>query len=253
MQRHFPLSGAENFRDLGGYPVAGGAVAWRRVFRADRLTHLTAADADALSALSLKTIIDLRTPAEIMRSGPGRLASQATVLSHSLITANTVLRPALDYGAWLQAAGEPIAAVFAVMSGAEDPFPLVFHCTAGKDRTGIIAALLLSVLGVGAEDIVADYALTGQYFTPARAPDAEQLRRWHERMQQFFPGITERAAQHLLRAEPATMRALLADLDARHGGPAGYLDAIGVGAEARAVICDRLLAGQPSVATSAAG
>lgn len=253
MQRHFSLSGAENFRDLGGYRAAGGSVAWRRVFRSDRLTHLTAADADALSALSLKTIIDLRTPAESMRSGPGPLASQAAVLSHSLLTASTVLRPALDYGSWLLQAGEPIAAVFAVMSGAEDPFPLVFHCTAGKDRTGIIAALLLSVLGVDAEDITADYALTGQYFTPARSPDAAQLRRWHERMQQFFPDITERAAQRLLRAEPATMRALLADLEARHGGAIGYLDGIGVDAEARAVIRRRLLAGHPSATTSGAG
>lgn len=241
MKRHLPLSGAENFRDLGGYQASGETVVWRRVFRADRLTELTAEDAQALAALSLKTVIDLRTPAEILRSGPGRLATQATVITHSLITASTVLRPVLDYGAWVAQAREPIAAVFSVMSAAADPFPLVFHCTAGKDRTGIIAALLLSLLGVDAEDIVADYALTGQYFTPAHSPDPAQLRRWHARMTQFFPDITEHAAQRLLGAEPATMRALLAALEARYGGPIGYLNEIGIDAEDRAVIRGRLL------------
>ena len=253
MKRHLPLSGAENFRDLGGYHTPDGTVAWRRVFRADRLTELTEDDVDALAALSLKTVIDLRTPIETMRSGPGRLARQVTVHSHSLLTASTVLRPALDYGAWIEQAGAPIAAVFGLMSAAEDPFPLVFHCTAGKDRTGIIAALLLGLLGVAAEDIVADYALTGQYFTPARSPDAEKLRRWHERMQQFFPDITERVAKSLLRAEPATMRALLAVLDERHGGAIGYLDKIGVDAEARAVIRGRLIAGRHPDATTGSG
>ncbi|MFT5680452.1 MAG: protein-tyrosine phosphatase [Myxococcota bacterium] len=242
MNRHIPLSGAENFRDLGGYTASGGVVVWRRVFRADRLTNLTAGDAAVLSGMSLKTVIDLRTPAESLRNGPGILAGQATMLSHSLITSGITLRPTLDYGAWVEHARTPIAAVFSVMAGVKDPFPLVFHCSAGKDRTGIIAALLLSVLGVSTDDIVADYALTREYFTPTRSPDAERLHKWHGRMKRIFPDISQRVATRLLDAAPATMQALLTTLTTRYGSPVGYLDAIGIGETERAVIRGRLLA-----------
>jgi protein-tyrosine phosphatase len=242
MKRHIPLSGAENFRDLGGYRSADGPVAWRRVFRAARLTNLTPEDAATLSALPLRTVIDLRTPAESLRNGPGLLAGQARVISHSLITPGMSLRPSLDYAAWMEHAQKPIAAVFSVMAGPDDPFPLVFHCSAGKDRTGIIAALLLSLLGVSSDDIIADYALTRQYFTPTRSPDAERLHKWHGRMKRIFPDISQRVASRLLDADPETMRALLVALDARYGSATGYLDAIGIDEAKRAVVRGRLLA-----------
>ena len=241
MKRHIPLSGAENFRDLGGYAAEGGSVVMRRVFRADRLTNLTAEDATTLASMSLKTVIDLRTSAETLRNGPGLLARQTTVLHHSLITSAITLRPTLNYGEWIGHAREPIAAVFSIMSGANDPFPLVFHCSAGKDRTGIIAALLLSMLGVSDTDIIADYALTRQYFTPTRSPDAQRLHRWHGRMKRIFPDISERISRQLLDADPITMQEFLATLTSRYGSPIGYLDAIGVGVEARTVIRGRLL------------
>ena len=242
MNRHIPLEGAENFRDLGGYTTQSGTpVRWRQVFRADRLTNLTEADAQTLASMSLKTVIDLRTPAEALRNGPGRLADQATVFSHSLLTTSASLRPTLDYATWVEHAQGPIAAVFSIMTGPQDPFPLVFHCSAGKDRTGIIAALLLSVLGADQADIVTDYALTRQYFSPTRSPDAQRLHRWHGRMKRIFPDISERIATRLLDADPETMKALLATLTERYGSPVGYLEAIGMDDAAFAVLRRRLL------------
>lgn len=240
MNRHIPLSGVENFRDIGGYIGTDGPVAWRRVFRSARLTQITEADVETLMAMSLRTLIDLRTPAESRRHGPGLLEGRILVRSHSLLTPSLTLRPTLDYAEWVEHARAPIAAVFSVMAGPEDPFPLVFHCSAGKDRTGIIAALLLSLMGVSADDIVADYALTRQYFSPTRSPDAQRLHRWHGRMKRIFPDISERVSRRLLDADPASMQALLAALNDRYGSPVGYLEDIGIDAQAQAVIRQRL-------------
>lgn len=236
-QRVLALRGAQNFRDLGGYPTPSGETAWGRVFRSARLTNLSEDDVALLLARGLRTVVDLRTIAEVGRAGSGLLAGKVERLHHSLLTPSLVLRPALDYTDWTQAAVRPLTAIFARMTGPVDPFPLVFHCSVGKDRTGILAALLLSALGCPREVIVADYALTRQHFNPS----GDQVGKWRRRVLRHFPGVPAERSRQLLDADPDTMATFLDTLASRNGSIAAFLEKVGVRAPQQAILRARLL------------
>lgn len=195
MERDPGLSGPSNFRDLGGYVGADGRrVRWRRVFRSDAL-RLTEADVVVLRQLGLRTAVDFRTPMEYgHRDGGGsekHVARWAEVgfrrIHLPMIDETRVARQASDerppaargYLKMLERGGPALAELFGLLSS-EDHHPLVFHCSAGKDRTGIAAALLLGVLGVDDATIVADYALSQANMERALAkiqarPDADRI------------------------------------------------------------------------------
>ncbi|MEL6346124.1 MAG: tyrosine-protein phosphatase [Myxococcota bacterium] len=226
-QRHVPLQGARNFRDLGGYRAADGqTIAWGRVYRADRLTDLTRDDvAELLDVRGLKTVIDLRTSAEVARYGPGMIAPHVRRIHRSLLSPSLRLRPSLDYADWAIAGQDVLADIFAQMTADDDPFPLVFHCSVGKDRTGIVASLLLSALGTPRQTIIDDYALTRKYFNP----NDDQIGKWRRRVLKHFPGLSQSVdSRALLDADPDTMRRLLDTLDARLGAVATFLDSLGI-------------------------
>ena len=169
--RLVPLSGAFNFRDLGGYPAGDGEVVRRgRLFRSDGLHRLTDPDIDILRSLGLATIIDLRTPGEVKHTGRGLLGDEAMRYHHLAVmqrgAGEAVGAPApagddlAERYLWYLDTGRQ-ALVEAIGLVAEPAnHPLVFHCTAGKDRTGVLAALVLDILGVDREVIVADYVIT---------------------------------------------------------------------------------------------
>ena len=156
-----------NARDLGGQPTLDGAVTRRRsLVRADDLTKLSPAGLEALTAYGIETVLDLRWPEEIA-AAPSPVAQLAGVryVSVSLLTDN----PA-DWGAlggycakerWnctvLEHLQPQLREALAVIAAA-GPGPVLFHCVAGKDRTGIIAALLLALADVIPGAIAADYA-----------------------------------------------------------------------------------------------
>jgi protein-tyrosine phosphatase len=170
-ERGVPFTNIFNFRDLGGYETHDGrTVRWGRLFRADDLSRLTEADYERFEALGIRTVIDLRRPFEVDEIGRipslGSFTYHHLYLTHPLwpaqIVADTperitflreryqemVLEGGVAIGESLRLIAEPAAA------------PLVFHCLAGKDRTGIIAALALSLLGVSDEAIADDYHLS---------------------------------------------------------------------------------------------
>ena len=183
-QRRLPLEGASNFRDLGGYQASDGRqVRWGKVYRSGALDRLTDGDLAALSALGLRTICDLRHPEE-QTAFPTRRAVQAPPTIHSLPIRPTVrcnFRERIEAGD--PAAGDLALAYMteayscyvrdhtdaysALMHAVADPanHPLVFHCAAGKDRTGFAAALILMTLGVPEETVLEDYLATNSYWT----------------------------------------------------------------------------------------
>jgi protein-tyrosine phosphatase len=169
--RHWPLAGTYNLRDIGGYATQeGGMTRWRTFLRADALHKLTPAAQQALIDSGVRTIIDLRHDEELA-TAPNVFANSDQVTYHNLPlfagaspNGNRTMPPDLEtiYRHVLDDRQAAIKAVFDAMT-ATDAFPVLIHCTAGKDRTGVIAALMLGLAGVHAETIAEDYALTAHY------------------------------------------------------------------------------------------
>ncbi|MEU6722722.1 tyrosine-protein phosphatase [Nonomuraea wenchangensis] len=224
MIRHIEFANLCNFRDMGGYPTADGrAIRWQRLYRADSLGWLDRDDLAAFRALRVRTVIDLRHPFEIERMG--RVPESEGQRYHNL----PIEGRRWDVNAYDEALGVARYLADRYLEVTEDGVdnlrtaletiadagnaPVVIHCAAGKDRTGVLAALVLSLAGVSEDDIVADYALTGlatERFVAdwrRRHPDAA-----------LWPGFGLAPAE--------AMRFFLTDLTARHGSPERYVSQV---------------------------
>jgi hypothetical protein len=223
------LAGAYNFRDLGGYATADGRTTrWGTLFRSDTLHELTAGDVGLLAELGLVTILDLRTSVEVEATGRGPLAATPVEYRHLSVLPETgaggsdgeaVAAPApagddlAERYLWYLDGGQAALAEAIDLLAEPDRLPAVFHCAAGKDRTGVLAALVLDLVGVEREVIVADYVLT-----------AERMPLIMERYAKD-PAFAERLAR-----TPASRFAVVADtmerfldgLDLRFGGARGW-------------------------------
>ena len=167
LQRSLPV----NVRDLGGIAIDGGAVPAGLAIRADDLSIITADYAQELVENGLTTIIDLRSREEVGFTGRGALAAQPVAYHHlplmaslgaSMADQGAFARPSdfgLDYAAMLERAAPALVTALSIIAVA--PGTVIFHCTAGKDRTGVLAASLLLCLGATDADIVADYGRSG--------------------------------------------------------------------------------------------
>jgi protein-tyrosine phosphatase len=177
--RQLPLSGAVNFRDLGGIPTSdSGCVKRGLVFRSDHLSRLSKHDHLILQRLQFKNVCDLRSIREQHRA-PDLLPRDGSIRLHSLPVQDRMFDPAtaidrlkagddnwlsMDfliglYQRYLDDFGPVWGNVLSLIASSHH-LPLVFHCTGGKDRTGICAALLLMFLGVQEEDILSDHILS---------------------------------------------------------------------------------------------
>jgi protein-tyrosine phosphatase len=225
--RLLEMEGAINFRDLGGYKGhEGRLVKWRKLFRSDSLHRLSASDERQLVGLGLKTVFDLRTLAEIEQRG--RVPELAELAYHHLPlidvlppvrTGEVVIRPgemAVGYMDMVREGWRSVASVLLTLSETES-YPAVFHCAIGKDRTGIVAAVVLGVLGVSDDDIVADYALSRAGMTRALAEVAA------ERTPEDYARIAP-----LFGAEPETMREFLREFRAHYHSFEGFASDIGL-------------------------
>jgi protein tyrosine/serine phosphatase len=231
-ERAVNVDGALNVRDLGGLStVDGRRVRTGRVLRADTLSRLTDAGvATLVHDLGVRTIIDLRRPEEIDIEGRGPAADHVDYINVTVKATGVVkLDVAPDsadvdlatiYAAYLEHSSH---SVVEVMKRLSDPanLPAVVHCTVGKDRTGIIVAVLLDALGVERSQIIGDYAET------ARNMDAVLDRL---RSTEFYRQVgLDKLPRAIFSAEPETMRRVLDSLTAEHGGGAGWLAAHGFG------------------------
>lgn len=233
--RSVPLQGATNFRDLGGYVAhQGRPVRWRRLFRSEHLAGLTAADQAELARLRVQRSFDFR--------GVDERAAQAYQVpglrQHALSIEPTVAQRMAEFAGRGDALdGETVASLmeelyrrlvthehrrYAEWFGhlLADDSPLVFHCTAGKDRTGIAAALLLHALGVDADVIEHDYLLTRELYRRPHTPDSV---------------LSPEAQAALWSVQARYLHAAWDELDTGHGGVQRYLaERIGLDDAARA-------------------
>lgn len=263
--RRIPVQGTYNLRDLAPYRSAAGDPLRSGVYyRADNLGRLSEGGREALIALGIGTVVDLRTAAETgeypnpLRDDP-RVEFHLLDLvgdSHEIISRGDTIvtgdpdernddgtfvdpvgRLVLIYSTILEHQGDTLRRVLEVLAGdsdAPDTPAGIFHCVAGQDRTGIVAALLLSIAGVDERTIVFDYAATAYY--NARRYRAENGRGWW--------GMTlETPEEYGAQFCPAgAMEGTLRGLRERHGGVLAYLRAIGVSPAVLDRIRRRLLA-----------
>lgn len=240
--RRIVLSGPVNFRDLGGYEtVDGRQVRWRRLFRSDSLVPVTAEDARLLTGdLGLLAVIDLRTSKEVEREGRGGLADVALHYHHIPLVDDVEHDPDRPWDRSLHEAythmlgkrAARLAEALEAIAAEVSEHPTVFHCVAGKDRTGIVAALVLALLGVSDDDIVADYALTQDVM-------ATMIERYPRRALRSSAGAPYPSA--ILRAEAETMRQTLGELADAYGSAAGWAAAAAVDPAVIAKLRDALL------------
>ncbi len=245
-KRHLPLSGAYNFRDLGGYRThAGETTKWRRILRADCPHRLSGDDIARLLDEGLSTVIDLRSGNEI-ENARNPFATLAGV-AYKNVGLFDHLAPGTMHDGPSRAGEDPllrfyvstlagrqtaIRDVLSAIANAPDGLVL-FHCTAGKDRTGLIAALLLGLAGVRESEIVSDYAQTKPLIA--------------ELVSEFLAlaktnGTDLATYRRLLECEPETMRKVVRHIsDSYHSVP-GFVAEIGLAPELVSRLTRRLLA-----------
>ncbi|MBZ0293256.1 MAG: tyrosine-protein phosphatase [Anaerolineae bacterium] len=233
-ERVLPLASVANFRDAGGYPTADGRyVRWGRIYRSGSLGRLTAEDAAYLQALGVKMICDLRS-AEEVSDEPDQLPQPlAALYRHEPLFSGDNSRERLRAllftpGRLTQMLAETYTRDILEHNGPyfgdllrrmadESNLPLLIHCTAGKDRTGVTVALLLLLLGVPEEIVIADYSLSNHYFTHFREVVQPLIRRI------AWMGVTVDDLTPLLTAHPDNMRKMIDYLHEHYGTVERYL------------------------------
>ncbi len=221
--RHLPLEGTYNVRDLGGYPTHDGRTTrWRTLLRADSLHRLSPQGQEHLLQWGLRTVIDLRRSDELQKAPNVFAAStQVTYRHQSLLSEGPTSRPLpttlVDtYRIILEERQQALLTTLQALA-TQDLLPAIFHCTAGKDRTGLLSALLLGIAGVSDDVIIEDYALSSHYLV---GPYLDEARRRAE----LFGFSYDFQVQCI----PDFMRTTLEYLTARYGGIVAYIRSIGL-------------------------
>lgn len=232
-ERALPLQGGQNFRDLGGYrTVDGRTVRWGLLFRSGSMHFLTAADYTYLESRGIRTVCDFRSSEE-RTSEPS--AWPAAKAPH--ILADDYAMASLSNGIGLKPGEAPTAENAKAMMTATYPqmlvrfnsqyrrmfgemlagrVPLAFNCSAGKDRTGVAAALILTALGVPHQTVVEDYTLTNRYFDP------QKVVRNSAAVPAGFDKLPPDVLRAYMVADPAYIEAALAVVEGHAGGAEGY-------------------------------
>ncbi|WP_045877700.1 tyrosine-protein phosphatase [Pseudofrankia sp. DC12] len=256
MDRWYELEGCDNVRDLGGLPTLdGGQTQYGVLLRSDTLQHLSPADVLRLrDDFGLRTILDLRTPEELAREGRGPLGAEP-IAHHNLsflrtrwitpaeVAAEEEAAQALirirtsddrveHYLDYLRLAGDSVATAVRLIAD-EANGPTLFHCAAGKDRTGVLAAVVLSLVGVEPEAIIEDYLATNDRIHLIETRLAA--------LPSYESGIRTRADADQLRVRPEVMAGVLDRIDETWGSATGWAQQAGVPAESVAALRGRLV------------
>ena len=240
MERRIVLEGAVNFRDQGGYRTENGRfVKWRRLFRSDSLHDLTESDVQTITGtLGLTTIVDLRSINSVLEDGRGLLALSGIAYHNYPFLERRGIEPPTsgsDPGERLTAiyqwillnAGTLMAQAFNALAQDVNQ-PALFHCNAGKDRTGVLGATLLSVLGVSREDVVADFLMTNEVIDGILA----RIKK--------MPGFQDSTRDGIMAPQSAIEK-FLDVMQREFGGPESYLLRHGVQQETINVFKESML------------
>jgi protein-tyrosine phosphatase len=215
--RRIALAGVFNLRDLGGYPTRGGAIPWRVLLRSDALHQLDEAGLAGLAALRLRTIVDLRTQSEV-EIAPSPLEALTARHSHLSLLGDDLESLPLEldaiYRHVVDERGAAIADAIRPLCSA-GAFPALVHCSAGKDRTGIVIALVLALLGTPDDVIAEDYALSAGYLNAQFTPAIGQL--------QAGTGLGEQLTAELLSSPPELILGVLERARQTHGSVENYV------------------------------
>jgi protein-tyrosine phosphatase len=233
-RRHLALDGTYNTRDIGGYPTQdGGMTRWQVFLRSDNMHELTSADRDTLIDYGVRTVVDLRTTRETEATpnvfvGSDRaryvwhniIGDVRTASTQDVVTGVPSDRIKRAYTSWSDNRQEQLRATLSTLAE-PGTGAAIYHCAGGKDRTGVISALLLDIAGVSRETIAEDYGLTGRYLhqrnLDSAAENAEApISTWQQYQAEFCP--------------PEGMIKTLQHLDDNYGGVRPYLEAIGLDA-----------------------
>lgn len=236
--RWIELEGAFNVRDVGGYPAADGFIRTNALLRADSLHKLTPADQQILLDYGVRTVIDLRHASEV-NSAANVFAQSTDVNYHAVPIFEGQPEAASPESADLAGVYRYIvdqcqrrlAKALQTIAHAPEGTVLV-HCTAGKDRTGVVTALALAAVGVPRKTIIEEYALTTEAMKRLRPrllgnPDIKP---------EMIPYI-----EKMLGSEPELMESLLTYLDNQYGGTDPYLEQIGISSTDRELLHTRLI------------
>jgi protein-tyrosine phosphatase len=231
-ERVLAWDGCLNVRDLGGHATENGETRYRRVVRADCVRNLSDAGWEALVAYGVRHVVDLREDVEREADPPGELpvdvvhvpvladASDdewAEIQEFSATAADDVEATRVVYLEFLERFRGRFAQAVHEIAKAPDGVVLI-HCMGGKDRTGLVVALLLRLAGVSVEDIAADYAMSEENLRPS-------ARIWFDEA----PDEEERARRRRISVSPGrAMSAVLVELERRYGTVEEYLRAGGV-------------------------
>ncbi|QVQ52881.1 tyrosine-protein phosphatase [Spiractinospora alimapuensis] len=244
------LSTPENFRDLGGLRSPLGSVRRGLVFRSDDLATAPAEFTESMvSEHRIAHVIDLRGAEELSFTGRGPLATASVTYHHIPVAddlapsnrgpARSTEEMGASYARFTELAAPRWAMALSLVASAEGG--VVFHCAAGKDRTGILAALILSALDVPVADISADYARTDQVLTAVNARIVELVQAVHAPRYAGQPPLPPDSP--VVRPFAATMTAYQRILTERHGHVLGPVRAAGLSPAVEQRLRDRLIDG----------
>ena len=231
LERHYAFEGCFNFRDIGGYLNQEGKRIKKGIyFRAGRQDRMSDKDLSQLSDLKITTQIDLRRPDEVLEQGKGPLeAMGANYINIAVIPeggSDKLSRLVGDtrisgkrYLGYLEFGPTTWLRLFGILAN-EENLPVVLHCTAGKDRTGVSTAFLLSILGVSREVIEADYLLTNL--------DTERQADFIESTVGYPEGHDRETMISVAGVPKDAMKVFLDGLESKWGSAIEYLEKIGV-------------------------
>jgi protein-tyrosine phosphatase len=235
-ERLLPLQGGRNFRDLGGYRAEDGRqVRWGRIYRSGVMTGLTPGDLAYLGQLGIAVVCDLRNPQERASEPSPFLASHGA----EVVAFDYDMSQSLNGFAAVQTRDQAVAAFAAAYLQFVDTLtpnytdmfarlveakaPLAMNCSAGKDRTGVGSALVLSVLGVPRPTVIADYALTQTYTPPSlylqQLQSTGAVPGLSDKQAEAFRRMPKEVLQVMMGSDPEVMRQTLAEIDRKYGGP----------------------------------